>query len=519
MDNQTPEFTSELVDAQVDRLLARPFPFSQNTHIVDDLQKMYQGDEQSLRNVWQRLGLENQQQSSVKKQLQMFGTIDISQPPTGPTVFNLERRPPLRQTSKRSLTRVFSLLAAACVAALIVGSMLFIANQAHQDTLPATIPSQTPQAVYGSNYTSIFKLDAQTHQVLWQQPLKGVLKIVSSGKVVYILQSTERGGITNAVLELSASSGKTLWIYTFPAQKQNTGPGSGFISDMVLAQDRLYIGWQTEGALLPQGGESSTAQIFVLKTSDGSKLMAYAATDDVWNIAAGAGVLAVSAAGSLQVYDLTTGIARWHIPFPSNTNAPASSLQIVNGLIYAVVLANNAETSQTQSSIRVYKATTGVQVWQSPAFASDAISSFAVNQQRIYFGVTQPGQKTSRVYAYDIQNNKQLWSMPISGVTTPYLPIFSAGVIYLGVSRSPGENTQAYIVAINATTGSLKWKQTLSGDEILGFCLASKTIYVSSFVFSQDGPLSEKSYALKASDGTILSQDLQQIFVYIVPGE
>lgn len=431
------------------------------------------------------------------------------------------------QTRKHSLRRVFSLVAAACIAALIVGSMLFISNLAqHQKKSPPTTASGTPQDIYASNATSVFKLDPQTHQALWQQTLKAVTKIIPAGKVVYILQSSMQTGETNAILALDASNGKTLWTHSFPAQNQQN---KTFARDMVLAQGRLYVGWQTlsgNTASAAQRNTASAAQIYVFKASDGSKLTTYPATASVWLMAADAdaGVLAVSADGSLQVYNLSTGQALWHVSFPTSTNAPVVSLKIANGLIYAVVTAIDGKSNSNLSSILAYKATTGEQVWQSPTFASDALYSFTVNQNIVYFGTTlepQPVQKkpvTGRIYAYDVQANRQLWSTPVDGATL-HTPIFNAGVVYFGVDSGAGDNiapTQAHIVAVNAATGALKWQQTLTTNYIGAFCLGNGTLYASSYTVSQSGITPGKSYAFKASDGHMLWEDAQYSFYTIV---
>lgn len=520
MDNHTPEFTPELVDAQVDRLLAHQLPASQHAQIIDDLQHMYQDDERSLRKVWQRLELENQQTQSMEKLPERAGREALRPQPTSAKVLNLERNRPMRQASKRPLTRVFSLIAAACIAVLIVGSMLFILNLVHKNQPPTA--SNTSQSLYASDSTSVFKLDPQTHQILWQQTLEGVTTILPSGNVVYILQSSMQTGATNAVLELDASSGKTLWAYTFPAQQQNN---KAFARGMVLAQDRLYVGWQTLSEdTARNGGAASTAQIYVLKASDGSKLLTYPTAAAVWNMAAGAGVLAVSADGSLQVYGLTSGKALWHKVFPASTNAPVVSLHIANGLIYAVVIAIDAKSNTNLSSILVYRVATGEQIWRSPTFASDALSFLTVNQHVVYFGTTldhQPDQKkpvTGRVYAYDIQTNTQLWSTPVAGATL-HQPIFDKGVLYLAIDSGPVDNiarAPAHIVALDAATGALKWQQTLASDYIGGFCLGNGTLYASSYTVSQSGLTWEKSSAFKASDGHLAWEDSQHSFFTIV---
>ncbi len=523
MDTNRPEFTPEQVDAQIDWLLAHQPSAFPNEQIIDDLQQMYQGDERSLKKVWQHLGLEDHLPVSMGRKQEMLGTMRATQPPASTKVIDMKRKRPMRQAHKHSLNRTISLIAAACFAALIVGSMLFIANLAQQNKNQTGAPAaHLPQGIYASDENNVFRLDPQTHQALWQKALKDVAKIIPSGNVVYILQSNLHNPVTGgtyAVLELDASSGKTLWTHAFAA----SGHGQiAFARDMVLTQDRLYIGWQT----LSGNDAISGAQIRVLKASDGSQLAVYPVTDGVWNMAAGAGVLAVSADGSLQVYDATTNKLLWHVSFHASTNVPVISLKIDSGLIYAVTIAINGESGPNLSSIRAYKATTGEQVWQSPTFASDALSFMTVNQNVVYFGTTldtQPSIKkpiTGRIYAYDVQSNRQLWSTPVNGATL-HAPIFNAGLVYMAVDSGVVDNTsptQAHVIAINATTGTIQWQQTLANTYIDDFCLSNGVIYASSYTITQGGIGSQKLYALKASDGhTQWEYDTQPSVYAIVP--
>ncbi|HEY4388692.1 MAG TPA: hypothetical protein VGN34_29935, partial [Ktedonobacteraceae bacterium] len=125
MDKHTPKFIPDLVDNQLDQLLARRLPASPDEQMVSDLQHMYQSDERSLMKVWQRLGLENEQPETLSAAF-------TAPQPASAKMLNLERNRHMRETRKNPLARTLTLITAACVAALIVGGMLVLSNLAHQ---------------------------------------------------------------------------------------------------------------------------------------------------------------------------------------------------------------------------------------------------------------------------------------------------------------------------------------------------------------------------------------------------
>ncbi len=438
------------------------------------------------------------------------------------------------QSAQRTPARVFALLAAVCVAVLLVGSLLFVLRLAHQSQgqNPPQTGSGGPQGIYASDSTSVFKLDPQTHQALWQREIKSASKIISAGKTVYVLQSAmDAGNTTNVVLELDASNGQTLWTHVFPPPTHNN---QQFVRDMLLAQGRLYVGWQRYvNSGDPGKGRQGMAQIYVFNASNGSQITSYTVTSSLWLMNAGNGVLAASVESGLRVYDLATGKQLWTKTFLASTTAPVLSLTIVNGLVYAVVVADNGRSPDT-STIRVYRASSGEQVWQGPAFGSDQLSTLRVDGNIVYFGVTlspKPPQDapftakdkkptTGHVYAYDIQSNKQLWKTPVAGATLHSL-VLSNNMLYLAVDSGVVDNPDpqpAQVVAIDAATGRIKWQQTLAANYIGGFCLSKGTIYASTYNLAKSAIAWNQTYALAASNGNTQWKDSQHSFFIIVPG-
>ena len=117
MDKHIPEFTPEQVDAQVDWLLTRQAPASPDKQIISGLHQMYQDDERSLNNVWQRLGLEQDQASNRETQQLPWEETPTAQLLASANILDLKRKRSMRQliettratrqSAKRTPARVF----------------------------------------------------------------------------------------------------------------------------------------------------------------------------------------------------------------------------------------------------------------------------------------------------------------------------------------------------------------------------------------------------------------------------
>ncbi|HEY0756907.1 MAG TPA: PQQ-binding-like beta-propeller repeat protein [Ktedonobacteraceae bacterium] len=500
MDKHMPKFIPNLVDNQLDQLLARRLPASPNEQIVSDLHQMYQGDERSLMKVWQRLGLENEQPEKLS------ATFAAPQPASA-KILNLERNRHMHETRKNPLVRTLSLLAAACVAALIVGSMLVVSNLAHQSQQHTHTTglgsnghqtSSLPQGIYVSNIKGLTRVNSQTHQAFWQQSLADIGKIVPAGNVVYVLQSNQSTNGTNAVVALNANTGKILWTHAFSSTQ-----GESNTTDMVLAQNQLYVGWQVWLA-----ANKSKAYVSVLNTSDGKQHAVYSTTSATWTLAVSDGILAVSADTGLQVYDPTSGKSLWHVTIKGPTNSPVISLRIVNNLVYILVSTNNDTVGEGQSYIAAYKVDGGALVWKSPVFAGDALLRFAVDQNIVYFGTahltTTQSNWTGKVYAYDVQNNKQLWSLPVNGAVQS-TPVISDGLVYVNTDN----DTQGHgrVIAISAATGAIKWQQPFANGFVDNLCVSNGIVYFTNPAEKQNVP--NKVYALNAANGNKLWEDAE----------
>ncbi|HEU5374173.1 MAG TPA: PQQ-binding-like beta-propeller repeat protein [Ktedonobacteraceae bacterium] len=517
MDNQRQKFIPELVDEQLEHLLAKRLPVSLDEHLINDLQRMYQSDDRSLTKVWQRLGLEENQLISMGRQPETPG---ITQSSASAKLLDLERNRHMHRSRKHSLVRILSLLSAACIAVLIVGSTLVVLNLAHQNQSSHTASLKTtrqhqqqaslPQGIYTNDTSHVFRLDGQTHQLLWQQTLKDVAKIVPSGNVVYILQSSQSSNGTNAVVALDAKSGRSLWTHAF-THKTDVAQ----TTDLVLAQNQLYVGWEMWTGT---NNMDMQGQISVLNATNGS-LQAVYSNASVWSLAVGSGVIAVSGNYSLQVYDASSGQSLWHVTYTSGSSEPVRALNIVNGLLYTTISTNNEVAGNGEDYLVVYNISSGKQIWQSPIFPGSSLdASFAIDQHIVYFatfaldGQAQGQPQSGNVYAYDIQSNKQLWRKPINGGGQEPL-ILSNGVLYTVADN--GSDLHAHVIALDTATGTIRWQYTLTSQFLKSLALNNGVVYVSD---SGSSGLDHID-AFNAENGHLLWEDAQHGTNHLTPAE
>lgn len=522
MDKNDRMFTSKQVDEQIDQLLGeQPSPLSEQA-LINDLQRMYQDDERSLEKVWQRLGLESGLRTGAERQPETLRPVQLAtQSSARKRKHTLGRKHQMHQESQSSIARNLSLIAATLIAALIVGSMLWVFNLSHHNTGPASHRTiqQRPTAkpdlapgLYISDQDSLFRLDPQTRRVLWQLPLKMIIKIVPAGKVVYVLLS--RGvhllsTVPNAVYAIDANTGSIRWTHTFAAPQLDTRA-----MDMLLAEDRLYISIDAFSMT-----DSDSGQIYVLNALDGKQLGVYANFRYIGVIAIGDGILGVGADNSLRAYDTISGKLLWHVFIKAPTNSPVNFVRVVNGLVYAVISTNNDEVGEGQSYIIAYKARTSEQVWKSPIFPGDALYSFTVDRSTLYFGTSSVHSADKpfegSVYAYDVSHNQQLWSRDVPG-GVGLAPIVSGGVVY--VAADGGDNFPAHVVALTAGKGDILWQQQVNDTIVANFCVSHGVFYGSdNSAYLSDPTAAAGIYALNAQNGSKLWKDTQHFALYIVP--
>lgn len=481
------EFTPELVEEQLARLSDSSLPPSPHGHLVADLYQMYREDERSLQRVWQRLDLENIQPANAEQ------VAPASLLPVHAPILDFERKRSMHRMHKNSLLRTLSLLAAVCVAAVIVGGMLLVSNLAHQSqashtntnlaaslTVTAT-SAKLPQGIYASSQAGVYRLDPRTHHALWQYRLANIAKVVAGPGVVYLLQSRQdkaANAQSQAVVALDAASGRRLWAYTVPSDARAGGDAWRELTDLALDQNRLYVTQQT---FVDQNKD--LGQIYVLDATSGQKQAVYENASD-WALAVGAGIIAVSSDYSLQVYRAADGKPLWHKTYKAGSSEPVRGITIANGQVYASISTNNEVSGEGQDYLVAYSSASGQQTWQSPVFPGSSLdAAFAVDQQRVYFatfalnGQAQGQPQTGSVYAYDMQSNRQLWRTPINGGGQTSL-LISNGVLY--TAGDNGSDLRAHLVALNLVDGTPRWQKTLSNNFVESLAINNGVVYAGS---------------------------------------
>ncbi len=517
MDRHNEYFTPAQVDEQIDQLFHHA-PATSDAALIDELQQLYQDDEHSLEKVWQRLGLQDNFSAYPEQPSAVLPAIYTQkQQPASANVADLGRNRHMSQSEKTPIMRKLSLAAAFLVAAVIVGSMFFVFTLTHHTTLststassgaahlqPTQAPASLPAGIYLSNKTSVFRVDTQTQEVLWQQSVKSVGTIIPSGNVVYVIQNADYSA--GAAMALDANTGEVLWTHSFTA---------GFPTDMLLSHNLLYASIEVVTPGTPVGGKkevggSAVGKIYLLNPKDGSEQGVYSNLDSAWSLVVGDGILGVSAGTGLQVLDLATMKPLWKATIASPTNEPVFRMKIVNGVLYALVSTNNDTAGEGISYLVAYKDTTGQQTWRSPDFPGDAILRFTVDQNIVYFGTSTYSTGDSpfkgTMHAFDTQSNKQLWSQSVDGAAQN-TPFVSNGVVYIEADR--GSNDQAHVAAIDTTTGTIKWQKALHNNFGDGFNVINGTVYSGNPSAGVSSSTPDSTVALNAADGTQLWTNTQ----------
>jgi hypothetical protein len=218
-------FTPEQIDTQIAQLTNGALD-SLETALVDDLQQMYQDDERSLEHVWQRLRLPDDLRTRMGSSSTLLHLVPSEA--QLPAHAGISERGRSRQMHRHAISHALSLVAAVLVAALIVGSTLIALSPARQSTWAPSFHASSTE-IYLSNGDRVLKLDTQTRQVIWQQVLKNVVKILPAGNTVYLLQGNIATAGFSSVLALDGKSGKMLWKHDFSLKT----------SDMALSKSAL----------------------------------------------------------------------------------------------------------------------------------------------------------------------------------------------------------------------------------------------------------------------------------------
>ncbi|MEO6888674.1 MAG: PQQ-binding-like beta-propeller repeat protein [Ktedonobacteraceae bacterium] len=197
----------------------------------------------------------------------------------------------------------------------------------------------------------------------------------------------------------------------------------------------------------------------------------------------------------------------WQVAITSRSGYPVSFLQVVDGVLYAIINDDNEQSGDTRSYLAAFNISTGAQIWKTASFAGDGLSSFTVANHVMYFGLLHTAAEksfTGEVFAYDLQSHKQLWSQHVNGGIQQAL-VVTNGMVY--VAGDGGNTFPAEAVALNATTGAITWQKHLDSPMTDGFCVSNGVVYVGNYKTATEDKTVDGMYALNTATGKQVWKD------------
>ncbi|GHO52068.1 PQQ-binding-like beta-propeller repeat protein [Ktedonobacter robiniae] len=406
-------FHPQTVDKQIDAYLAGRSANGQESDryaqaSVHDVQAYFAPPEQdeALQRVWQRFAA----QRTNLQRLQAGQQTPQVLPITG-------RGKSTQQKNTRPLGRVLSVMAAVIVVALLIGSTMFLFQQARQTGNPAGQGHHQTAMFVRVNQT-LYRLDMQTHRPLWQ---------------------------------FQAPPGQ-------PGLATFNGP---YIAGMAI--DSTYYAW---------GFDGQQVVLYALDIANG-KLRWQHDTYGIGPIAASGNMVALPfiKGTNLEVtaLDIIHGTSRWeHILGPAaRTKTLPSTVSLFGASDTAVYGAVN--TPENHSGLRfALSVQDGQFIWQQKEVYDASISYATLDQGFLsddilcviqHLNWQNPGhipESKSVILGYDAHSGKQLWkSSSIDWATTTTLV---DGVLYLETPPNSVGTPYKSIYAVSSRDGSLRWQ-------------------------------------------------------------
>jgi outer membrane protein assembly factor BamB len=505
------DFAPESVDEQVEQLLSEDRRQADKVipqaRMVHDLQNIYK-EEEVLAHVWNGL-VEHMENKNAR----MLQAVQNEQP--GQTqIANFERRHSIKPVNQSRYSRL-SLVAAVLMAALVVGSMVWVLTfLQHQDTHVATpqSPNASPSGIYIGAGNGVFRIDRQTHKVVWRYkfPVPSLETCGVAGNCALfagnlllaknMLYVPLQGGILYA---LDANNGKLRWSHNF----------NMFLSGITLVDGQLC-------AVSSEGSDLPDFDVHMFNPANGGEYKHYHFSRNtggsffsvsIERVVAGQ-ILYANSDNRLYAFNLANGKQIWQQQI--DQRLAFSGLQVVNGVLYASSFPN---TGTSSSYVYAFNASTGAPLWQSVTVNNAFLAT--VSDNVVYVSAEDPNSTTTSymLSAYNAQTGKKLWHSSVGISASASNTVVDAGIMYM--AGGYGENN-AYqgVIALNTRDGSVKWqtpdnaKSSNSSNPASGPVLVDGTIYVG------DTSL----HALNARDGsslwnlTISGLDVTPVIVTIV---
>ncbi|HZR41361.1 MAG TPA: PQQ-binding-like beta-propeller repeat protein [Ktedonobacteraceae bacterium] len=529
MDKHNEQFTPETVDEQIDDLLQSQLPTSPDAHIVQNLHRLYSEDAVTLGRVWQRLGLG--EHTSFTQAIHQAETSQGRM--TGQSrILPYERKRRMfvehnGNSPKLQIWRSIAVIAAVLIAAILVGSTLWVFNivtnssqggasagqsersQGQQQNHQPVV--QTPSGVYVGGSDGIARIDTQTGKQIWKYSypntnFPGMLftrKIVPIGNTIYVSMQSFTQSVKPTLLAIDAQTGKLLWSHEF---------AHATLVDLAAADGILYAGTNpvSQNIIPPTKKGKSTGQlpapstttstIYAFNAIDGKQHDSYTVSGGIKTLSAANGTLYVGASNGLQALSLSDGKQIWYTAI-SGQQVDITTPHIVNDVMYTTISNVSELAGQSTAIVAAFKTSTGEKLWQSDPIQSE-LFGIAVANNKVFVGTMTDGTPfKGGLRAYDAQSGKQLWNTPLDGAVE-WAPSVDNGVVY--VSAYAELTKPEEVAALNINDGSIKWHVQVPAGIMTTPTVVNGVVYVSTGNTGAKvaGNASGATIALKATDGS-----------------
>lgn len=494
MNQYDKEFAPESVDEQIEQLLLQDRvqvdKATPQVRIVRDLQDAY-AEEEVLAHVWNNLVEQIENKSNMHQQ-------DVQDEQAEPQqIAHLERNHSIKPIRKIRYSR-FSLVAAVLLAALVVGSMVWVLTfLRHQNTnVVSPQPQNTsPSGIYIGAGNGVFRIDRQTHKVIWRYkfpapPLSSCGadgncamfgNLVLANNMLYVPLID-----TSTLYALDANTGAVRWSYKFGI---NLTLGQTTVVDGKLYSIVFSTGSDHEDyyayALNPVNGVEYK-HYHLVSNSIGYVGFSIEALRLYVRISTEAQTLYASSDNNLYAFNLADGKQIWHQQIDQKLGF--AGLQVVNGVLYTSSTSIDSSASWP-GYVYAFNAKNGTQIWQSPTVGDASFVTVAENV--IYLSNNQ-----YELGAYNAQTGKELWHRSVGFYANNI--VVNAGVVY--IAGSYGENVPYQgVIALNARDGSIRWKTPDNANSPNASNPASGPVLVNGTLYVGD----LKLFALNMKDGSI----------------